>query len=256
MTGATIPVFEVPTDPRSPVLYVGDEQAKRILFIHGFTGSPQSFSPQYRSAIAAGFNVSVPLLRGHGSQIEDMLDTRYSDYLNDVLVAHREFCPNGEQIYVVGLSMGGTLALDLALRVDNIAAMVLVNPLVLPPAPYFMEILDQILASGTEITPGIGSDIAEPGASEASYPGSPVRAAKSLFEATSVIYKRVGEINIPIRLFSSSQDHVVSVESGEYLAENAPNVERILLARSFHVATLDYDKDVISDGILEFVGKY
>ena len=50
----------------------------------------------------------------------------------------------------------------------------------------------------------------------------------------------------PILLFSSTQDHVVAPVSGDRLVEGVSGpVERIVLERSFHVATLDYDKDEI-----------
>ena len=251
-----VTMFIPPIDLRSAVFHMQDESSKRVLFIHGFTGSPQSFLPQYSAAIDAKYNVSVPLLSGHGTKIEDMLETTYADYFQDVKRAFDLLCPNGEELYVVGLSMGGTLALDLALIAKNVAGMVLINPLVLAPSPYFIGILDQILQSGTEATPGIGSDIADPDQKESSYPGSPVRAAKSLFQAAGRLSERVGEIDIPIRLFSSRDDHVVSVESGEYLEMVNPKVERIILERSYHVATLDYDGDLISSGILDFIDHF
>ena len=70
---------------------------------------------------------------------------------------------------------------------------------------------------------------------------------------TARIAPRVGELAMPILLFSSLQDHVVPVESGVYLAETARSVRRVVLDRSYHVATLDYDKELITEGMLEFL---
>ncbi|KJF16465.1 alpha/beta hydrolase [Acidithrix ferrooxidans] len=249
------PQFDVPNDHRQPFFVDGGPDSKKVLFIHGFTGSPQTFLPQYIAAANAGHTVSVPLLSGHGTVLEDMLGTRYEDYLRDVDQAAQGLGEENEAIYVVGISMGGTLSLDLALRNRRVKAMVLVNPLVLPPPPDFFDLIDQVLESGLEIFPAIGSDIANPEMEEASYPGAPVRAAKSLFEAAKELSPKVSEIAIPILLFNSTQDHVVAVESGEYLRDNAQNVTRVVLEKSFHVATLDYDSEIITEGMLEFITK-
>ena len=55
-------------------------------------------------------------------------------------------------------------------------------------------------------------------------------------------------------MFTSVQDHVVDPKSSEILATRAKgSVERVTLERSYHVATLDYDKDEIESRTVEFV---
>jgi carboxylesterase len=64
----------------------------------------------------------------------------------------------------------------------------------------------------------------------------------------------LGSVTCPVLLFSSVNDHVVAPISGDRLAEAVSGpVERIVLERSFHVATLDYDKDEIEVRTVEFV---
>jgi carboxylesterase len=57
-------------------------------------------------------------------------------------------------------------------------------------------------------------------------------------------------------LFSSRVDHVVPPSHGDYLAASlsAP-LERIMLERSYHVATLDYDADLIAQATIGFMKK-
>ncbi|MBJ7507839.1 MAG: hypothetical protein JHD37_01195, partial [Ilumatobacteraceae bacterium] len=51
-------------------------------------------------------------------------------------------------------------------------------------------------------------------------------------------------------------DHVVDPATSDQLAEQwGGPVERILLERSFHVATQDYDKDLINELALAFISK-
>ncbi len=55
-------------------------------------------------------------------------------------------------------------------------------------------------------------------------------------------------------VFTSVQDHVVDPGSSDVLAARVSGpVERVTLERSFHVATLDYDKDEIEARTVEFV---
>jgi carboxylesterase len=52
---------------------------------------------------------------------------------------------------------------------------------------------------------------------------------------------------------TSPQDHVVEPHNSDLLAEGVTGpVERITLERSFHVATLDYDKDLVNERAVEF----
>jgi carboxylesterase len=64
----------------------------------------------------------------------------------------------------------------------------------------------------------------------------------------------LGAVTAPILLFSSAEDHVVPPVSGDRLIEGVKGpIERVVLERSFHVATLDYDKDEIEARTVKFV---
>jgi len=49
-------------------------------------------------------------------------------------------------------------------------------------AAEVMEMVKGMVAEGTELMPGIGSDIAEPGVGESAYDGTPLRPLLSLIE--------------------------------------------------------------------------
>ena len=59
-----------------PYSTTGDTRGALVL--HGFTGNPQSMRGLALALADAGFTVEMPLLPGHGTVIEDMLDTRWS----------------------------------------------------------------------------------------------------------------------------------------------------------------------------------
>ena len=51
-----------------------------VLVLHGFTGNPQSVRGLALVLADAGFTVEMPLLPGHGTEIADMLPTRWKDW--------------------------------------------------------------------------------------------------------------------------------------------------------------------------------
>ena len=202
----------------------------------------------------AGLTVELPLLPGHGTDVADMVPTRWEDWSAAADAAYIELATRCESVVVVGLSMGGTLSIWLGERHPEIAALVLVNPLVVPPDADTVAFIDSVIDGGDELAPGVGSDIALEGAVESAYAELPLRAARSLFAAAAGVEAALGSVTCPILLFSSPQDHVVPPVSGDRLVEGVKGpVERIVLERSFHVATLDYDKDEIEARTVQFV---
>lgn len=227
-----------------------------VLVLHGFTGSPQSMRPLAMAFAKVGCSVELPLLPGHGTSLEDMISTRWSDWSKTAEAAYAEIAGRSDRVFVAGLSMGGSLAIWLAERHPDIAGLVVVNPLVDPPAPSFRDVLKGMLKSGATSMPGIGSDIALKGAAETSYNGSPIEAMLSMFDAVDEIAPRLGEIACPVLLMSSRNDHVVPSASGDLLESRvAGPFERVWLERSFHVATLDYDAAEVEERAVAFVDK-
>ncbi len=225
-----------------------------LLVLHGFTGNPQSMRPLAQALAAQGYTVDLPLLPGHGTAIEDMVPTRWNDYAEAADAAYRRLAGRCDEVALVGLSMGGTLACWLAEHHAEVRGMVLVNPFVDPPADTFRDVLRGVLDSGTEIAPGVGSDIAKEGSVELAYAGTPVAAVLSLFDGIDGVAGRLDHIRCPVLLLSSREDHVVPSSSGDLLvAQLGGSVERVWLEHSYHVATLDHDAAVVEARAVAFI---
>jgi carboxylesterase len=228
-----------------------------VLVLHGFTGNPQSMRGLAEAFAAAGFAVELPLLPGHGTTIDDMLGTEWADWSAAAEEAYRSLrarCPG--RLVVAGLSMGGTLTAWLGTEHPEIAGLVLINAAIDPPAPEFRRMLQDMLEQGHAVMPGIGSDIADPDSQESSYDGTPIAPLLTLIAADDEILPRLGEITCPVLIMTSTQDHVVPPISSDILAMKVSGpVERVTLERSYHVATLDYDKDIVFERAVEFARK-
>ncbi len=233
--------------------YSASGDARGALVLHGFTGNPQSMRGLALALADAGFTVEMPLLPGHGTDIADMLPTTWTDWSEAAEATYAGLASRCDSVVVVGLSMGGTLSVWLAERHPEIAALAVVNPLVSPPDADSVGFIQAMIDNGDEVAPGIGSDIAMEGAVESAYPGLPLRAALSLFAAAAEVEASLESVTCPVLVFTSVQDHVVDPASSDALAARVKGpVERVSLERSFHVATLDHDKDEIESRTVAF----
>jgi carboxylesterase len=223
------------------------------LVIHGFTGDPSSMRPLAEAFAAAGFSVELPRLPGHGTAIEDMLDTTWDDWSGEAEAAYQRLAARTEKVVVAGLSMGGALTAWLASRHPELAGIVCINAIVTPLGDDMVGLIQSMVDSGESVMAGIGSDIAKPDVTESSYGGTPLRPLLSMIEATRTIEARLADITCPVLVMTSPQDHVVSPTNSDVLAERVSGpVERVVLERSYHVATLDWDAELIEREAVAF----
>ena len=224
------------------------------LMVHGFTGSPFSMRPWGEHLAAAGLTVTGPRLPGHGTRWQEMNLTRWQDWYGEVERAFDRLSGRCEQVFVMGLSMGGTLSLRLAEeRGDDVAGVVVVNASLLTDRrdaallPYVSKVVPSLKA--------IGDDIKKPGVTEHAYDRTPLRAATSLAQLWKVVRADLGKVTQPLLVFRSAEDHVVEPTSGAVLMRSvaSTDVREIVLTDSYHVATLDNDAPLIFAESLAFV---
>jgi carboxylesterase len=225
-----------------------------VLLCHGFTGSPQSLRPWAEYLAGAGLTVSLPRLPGHGTTWQEMARTRWEDWYAEVDRAFDELRSSVDEIFVMGLSMGGCLALRLAeVRGDAVRGLVLVNPSITADTKLFL--LAPALKLVVPSLKAIGSDIKKDGVTELAYDRTPVKAAATLPGLWKVTDRNLSQVTAPVLCYRSAVDHVVGPRSLEILRRELPagQLEVRECPDSYHVATLDNDADAIFSGSLEFV---
>ena len=226
-----------------------------VLVVHGFTGNPQSMRGLAEAFARAGVATELPRLPGHGTSIEDMATTTWDDWASAADAAYSDLATRCEHVVVAGLSMGGTLTVWLASKHPEIAGIVVINGAIAPlgDVAELRAPMEELLAGGTEFIPAIGNDIADPNATELAYEQTPIRSLVSLFDAVDDLQSRLADVRCPVLVMVSPQDHVVPPVSSDHLAASVSGpVTRVTLERSYHVATLDYDKDVIEREAVAF----
>ncbi len=229
-----------------------DGGSNGVLLIHGYGGTPQEVIALAAAFARAGFSVEVPLMPGHGTLVDEMLTTNWSDYARETEDAYRKLTTRCQNIIVGGLSSGVILTAWLILEHPEIAGLISINGMFKLPRGGSREILLKVLEKGLQYFPTEGTDIADPQAFHLKYDKTPIAPMLSIVEALEDVVPRLGEISCPVLNIVSLQDNVAP-GSGGVLAEKASGpVEDVLLERGGHVATVDYDRAILEARAVEF----
>ena len=105
-----------------------EEGSPGVLLLHGFGDTPQTLALLARSLHKSGYSVYAPLLPGHGRNMEAFGKSRARDWISAARSALAEMRLRHTSVCIVGLSMGGALAVLLAAELDDLPVLVLIAP--------------------------------------------------------------------------------------------------------------------------------
>ncbi len=233
----------------------GARASVAIVVSHGFTGNPSSTRPLGEALAAKGFAVDVVRLPGHGTHWRDMARTRYADWRGEVERAVLAHHASGKKVVVVGLSLGGTIALDLtATQPEAVAAVVPINATVLDREGLLARVsplLEKVIPVVPSGMAGLAENDIAKGGDERAYSMVPTRAAGSVLRELSRIRAGLPRITTAALVAYSPQDHSVPPENSKAILRmmSAAKATALVLERSYHVATLDHDFDLLVERI-------
>jgi carboxylesterase len=234
--------------------YLAHGSKTGVLILHGFTGSPASVLPWAEFLAESGYSLRVPRLPGHGTHWREMNQTSWEDWYGEAEQSLMELSTHVDFLFVAGFSMGGALGVRLAERhPDLVTGLILLNPALGDPHGFIRRA--SMLRFFKETLKPSASDIAKPNPPIHGYAETPLTALYSLSLLLRDVKPRLAKIEMPILLFRSIQDHVVRSSSSELILHEAQSRDKrlVLLEKSFHVAALDYDAEIINQESLAFI---
>ena len=123
-------------------------------------------------------------------------------------------------------------------------------------SPELRDGLQAMVDGGEALMDGVGNDVADPDVQESAYAKVPIAPLVSMLDAVGDIQDRLPQITCPALIMTSPEDHVVAPSASDHLATTLGGpVERVSLDRSYHVATIDHDRDLIIERTLDFVAR-
>jgi len=240
------------TKHNQPFFNITDSEVG-ILVIHGITSTTSSMKYLSEQFADAGFNVELPNLSGHGTKWQDMNLTKYSDWINDLEKALKKLQDRCSKIFLCGLSLGGGLALCMAGKHPELAGIILINHAskFTDPRFWFVPIMRNFVKS----IPAVASDIKDPNSKEIAYSRTPTNGIYEMLKMLKEVRKMLPNIIIPVLIFKSLEDHVVPKISATFTMKTlgSKDKELIWLENSYHVAPMDYDKELIVKTSIEFI---
>src|SRR5438876_9550698 len=235
------------------------------LLVHGFTATPDEMRPLGEALAARGFPVRAVRLAGHGPEAADPAGPRWTDWFASVAEGADRLRRDVPALAVAGMSLGALLGLHLAAtRPAEVSALVLCGtPLRLGGAGVrWLPLLARIpwIARRWAIIPKPGGpDIADPAvrAASRSYRAMPLSAVLEVLRLQALVRGEIGRVTQPALLLHGRHDHSVPLANLELARRSLGSrvIESHVLERSWHVVTLDYDRDEVARLAADFLGR-
>jgi carboxylesterase len=228
-----------------------------VLILHGFTASRATVEALVPRAEALGLPWRLPRLRGHWTTPADLVGVTYEDMLSDASAALAELRGEAGRIIITGLSVGGVLTLDLALRQPS----GLDSLVVLAPALRYVNPLARIaplvarLMKTAKNDPALAFADSTRIARAGNYTAFPSATFVSIERAGRRVQAALPGITAPLLIVGARGDRVVRPEVAQIVYDRAGSIERELVwfERSGHEMLLDCEADAVADRVGQFL---
>jgi carboxylesterase len=243
-----------------PFFFLGDRTKPAVLLTHGFTGTPKEMRWMGEYLQEMGHSCLGIRLSGHATSPEDMIRSRYQDWMVSVEDGYHLLRGVTDNIFLAGLSMGGILSLLMATRLNVKGVVAMSTPYKLREDPR-LNYVDLI----SVFKPFMPKSSEEPGASwfdkeawkdHISYPQNPVRSVGELNKLLGDMQRALPNVEVPVLLIHSKNDLYVLPENMELIYDglkNASDKTKLYITESGHVVTRDAARHQVFESTLEFI---
>lgn len=223
-----------------------------ILLIHGFTGAARDLRALGDALNADGLTVHGVRLAGHGTHAEDLNRAHWRDWYHSALDGYHLLRQACAQVVVMGLSMGGMLALRLAAEYPVAGAAALSTPTYL----YYQRAGWRARFAGLygQVFRFVIKDGVTQNDYTATYPVFPTLAVAQFFALLKDTDALLPRVTTPVLLVHSRGDDFIPGENLPYLHDRlgAAARETFWLERSGHVVTRDVEQAILFERLRAF----
>jgi carboxylesterase len=226
-----------------------EEGSPGVLLLHGFGDTPQTLSLLARRLHKAGYSVLAPLLPGHGRTMDAFRRSRADDWISAARRSLFEMREQSETVSVVGLSMGGALAVLLAAEARDIPALILIAPYLGMPKLLRLAAATYWLWGGFagEINARNPRSVRDPIEREKNLAYGAVT-GRTLFELSKVMTRARNALPLvtaPTLIVQSREDPRVASDIAEFALDKLGASEKQLVwtEGAGHIITVDYGRE-------------
>ena len=269
--------LSLPSGTRVRALEAGPADGPPVFLVHGWACSVYSFRKNLGALAAAGFRVMTADLKGHGLSDKPL---GAGEYATEAMVGHLAEILDAlgvGRVALVGHSMGGALALDLAMRApERVERVALINSVGLGAAP--------IISLVRALTPRLVAPLLPPlvrrwlislvlrfaygrlggfSSRDVDEYWAPTQFRETVLAARAMAHEfawspqpaeRLETLRIPALVVFGTRDRLVTARSAERLVRALPDVRLELIEGAGHV-TPEEAPDRVNGLLLDFLSR-
>lgn len=237
--------------------YLDNGNKTGILILHGFSSHPGAMRDFADFLYSQGYTVYVPLLAGHGTSAFDLEKVSWKDWEKDAEDSYLYLANRTGNVYILGYSMGGTLALDLASKYSLKGVISISAPMELIfrsakiwPLMYLVQpyLLKSVYSPNEQVRM-----VSEEGLV---YDITPIKAVPQMMELMRIVKIRLyGILDEPVLIFQSNNDGLVNPVSADdiYLGVSSVSKKIVWINNSTHYVIEGSDMNYIEEEISKFL---
>lgn len=252
-----------------------------VLLVHGLTGTPAEMRVLGKGLNKQGFTIYAVQLAGHCGTMQDLVDTRWPDWLASVASGLQRLRGHVDHVVVGGLSMGALLSLAVAEdHPDQVAGVCALsttfrydgwsipfytrlafllplfrrlgigrNSVFMEQPPYGIK--DEALRARIVQQMHSGDSAA------AGLPGNPWWSIIELRRLSAHVLGRLDRLHSPCLAVHAKEDDISAASNAQDIVRGASNahVELVLLDNCYHMITIDRERRTVIAKMNEFVAK-
>lgn len=234
-----------------------------VLILHGYSANINCVSPLEAPIQALGLPTRMPVLRGHGSRPEDLEGVTWRDWVADGRAALEDLLTEVEKAVIVGHSMGGLVAINLAADfAEGTDSIVLAAAGIQPASPLapgkplaFLLPVARLLMKRVQMGPNYVDKAQD--ASHKNYMWVPISSTESFLEFTQQARRRLPEVKAPALILHSKKDATIEPASAEIIYQqiSTPAAEKRIqwFEVSGHEMFRDIEREAVVKAVVEYV---
>jgi carboxylesterase len=248
-----------------------------VLLIHGLGGTPVELRFVARGLAHAGYTVYTMQIAGHCGTPEELRLSTWREWYGSVEAAHDRLRKSCDVIVAGGLSMGAILALHLAQnRPDSVHAVMALAPTLKLDGwsmPWYARVINYVRPTriplevelpehepfglkDERVRSLVVASMQSGNAGEAGVFSTPVRSFANMNALVATVKPRLKEIKQPALVIHPRDDDMASLRNALYLQTHLGGlVESVVLDDSYHIITLDQQRDIVIDRVTDFVDR-
>ena len=272
--------------PRKFDFFLKGDNGKAVLLIHGITGTPSEMNYLGKALNKAGFSVLCNALPRHCSTLAELKKVTWQELADSCAKDLENLKKEHSQVFVGGLSMGAIMSVHLAYKYpSSVSKIIALAPTIfydgwaVPKYKFLMDFLwylpffrnwynireswpfglkNELLRAGIERfyrnAKTIGND------DKAAIFGSPFFPMSCLYQhylLTKTVKNEFSSVKAPILIMHAQEDDMTSLKNARFVYGHIGSSDKtlIILEDSYHMITIDKEKNKVAEEVIKFLNK-